>query len=127
LQVVFLKYSYCIFFSLITAHKKKVKDGERGYMKYQIKRTIAILLLVCFLLSVTAAAVSASQKDYSRGYRKGIRDGYTAGFKACKEERGAYGEHMYRKAIAPTDYDTGYEDGFDIGHRRGYEAAGCSV
>jgi hypothetical protein len=116
------------FFSLITAHKKIVKGGEGRYMKSQIKRTIAILLLVCFLLSVTAAVVSASQKDYSRGYKKGIRDGYKDGFKACKEEDEKVHAFAYhKKAIGPTDYDTGYEDGYDIGHRRGYEAAGCEL
>jgi hypothetical protein len=33
-------------------------------MKIKIKRTIAIVLLVCFLLSVTATAVSAYNANY---------------------------------------------------------------
>jgi len=36
-------------------------------MKSQIKRTIAILLLVCFLVSLTAASVSAGPTPFPSG------------------------------------------------------------
>jgi hypothetical protein len=51
------------FFSLIKAYLKIMKNSEWvGIMKSQIKRAIAILLLVCFVLSITAAAVSAKEE-----------------------------------------------------------------
>ena len=52
----------------------------------QIKRTIAILLAVCFLVSLTVTAVSAISQDYKDGCKAGNAAGYTAGLKNGNEE-----------------------------------------
>ncbi len=90
----------------------------------KIRKILAILLLVCFLVAITATAVSANQRDYERGYKEGIRDGYSDGFDKCKNPIRVYGVASHR-IVGPSDYTDGYTDGYDIGFGRGQRAAGC--
>ena len=65
--------------------------GNKKFDK--IKKTLAILLVLCFVLSVTAAAASAAKnsengkdKDgYKDGYDKGYNDGKIQGQKDCRQ------------------------------------------
>lgn len=57
-----------------------------------IKKTFTVLLILCFILSVTtasaSAAVNSKNKDgYSDGYRKGYEDGKRQG----QKDRNQYG------------------------------------
>src|SRR5665647_3000220 len=82
-------------------------------MKIQIKRTIAILLAVCFLVSLTIAAVSASPNFVDRD-------------KQIKEERGKNGYDKNGHDKDGRDKD-GYErDGHDKDgyNRDGYDKDG---
>jgi|GEM_PF-3700449 len=56
-------------------------------MKSQIKRTIAILLLVCFVVSMTATAVSAktSYVTVKKDAEKAAKDSLTGETKEAKE------------------------------------------
>jgi len=118
-------------------------------MKMQIKRTIAILLAVCFLVSLTVTAVSALSQDYKDGCKAGYASGHTAGLKDGKEKGYADGfadgsktariqkiktiatsggsmvfnSEEYRKgyqACYPKGKDQGYEEGYKIGYDEGF-------
>lgn len=93
--------------------------GEHTFHK--IKKTMAVLLLVLFVVSVTAAAVSANQADYNRGFKDGLRDGYKYGFEQCKKDQPRPFTQKYA-VPAEDDYDRGYAEGYDQGFQRGYDA-----
>jgi flagellar biosynthesis/type III secretory pathway protein FliH len=98
----------------------------------RIKKTIAILLLLCFVLSVTVASVSAADnsesgknKDgYKAGYNKGYKDGKKQGQKDCDQ----YGiREILQKIPTPFNkyswtkyfterYNKGYKGGFIDGY-----------
>lgn len=82
---------------------------------------MAVLLLALFVVSVTAAAASATQADYNRGFKDGIRDGYKAGFEQCKKDQPRPFTQKYA-VPAEDDYDRGYAEGYDQGFQRGYDA-----
>jgi hypothetical protein len=115
--------------SIIYIISKNLWSDQVGKQTFDnIRKRLAILLLVCFTVSLTAAAVCADQEDYERGYKEGIKEGYTAGYESCKQEAagGAAREAAYSiKPVGPSDYTDGYTDGYDIGFGRGQRAAGC--
>jgi flagellar biosynthesis/type III secretory pathway protein FliH len=106
-------------------------------------KMLFILLLTFFLISVTAAAVSANmdiskfgpidKKNYMNGYNKGFHDGsiagYTAGMKDGyndsqkgldnKSGSGGKSNLATRSSYA---FDLGYTDGFNNGYRQGHSA-----
>ena len=53
----------------------------------RIKKTMAVLLLVLFVVSVTAAAASATQAEYDKGFKDGMRVGYKDGLAQCKKDQ----------------------------------------
>jgi len=94
-------------------------------MLKQIKKTLVVLLLLCFVMSITATAVSANQKDFDRGYRDGYRLGYNDGFKECKTSDHKEQTMMIKKSyhVDKDDYDRGFDRGFDDGFKKGCAAA----
>ena len=94
-------------------------------MLKQIKKTLVVLLLLCFVMSITATAVSANQKDFDRGYRDGYRLGYNDGFKECKTSDHKEKTMMIKKSyhVDKDDYDRGFDRGFDDGFKKGCAAA----
>jgi hypothetical protein len=91
----------------------------------RIKKTLAILLILCFALSVTAASVSAAgnskDKDgYSDGYKKGYNDGKKQGDKDCEE----YGStENLSKVPIPSSKDSWtiyYKSSYNTGYKKGY-------
>ena len=91
----------------------------------RIKKTFAILLILCFVLSVTAAAASAAgnskNKDgYSNGYGKGYEDGKKQGKKDCNQ----YGsrETLSKIPIPPNNsqWTKYYKDSYNKGYQKGY-------
>ena len=110
---------------------KDLKMRRVKYMGSKIKRTIAILLAICFLVSLSATAVSGitltvrgyfDNPEYKRGYDDGYKDGYDVGLKYCKQNYGQTFELVEKDA---SDYDKGYTSGYNAGFKAGYEAAGC--
>jgi PKD repeat protein len=88
-------------------------------MLKQVKKTIAILLGVCFLLSVTVASVSALT-EYQKGYIDGNKVGFKDGLAQCKLDQP---KAMMKKLAAPTDeYTRGYGDGYTVGWNNGYKS-----
>jgi hypothetical protein len=91
----------------------------------RIKRTFAVLLTVCFVLSVTAAAASAAadskNKDgYNDGYTKGYGDGRKQGQIDCDN----YGSREILSKI-PSPYNDNrwtenYKDSYNRGYQKGY-------
>jgi flagellar biosynthesis/type III secretory pathway protein FliH len=94
----------------------------------RMKRNLAILLLLGFALSVTAASASAadninhgkSQKGYIDGYNKGYEDGKIQGQKDCEQ----YGITDILSKI-PSPYNEyswlkDYRDSYNIGYEKGY-------
>lgn len=65
----------------------------------KIKKTLAILLAVCFLMSLTVTAVSAA--SFADDFRQGFKDGYSKAY-----DQG---------------YELGFEDGFDSSAGNDYE------
>lgn len=94
-------------------------------MKSKIKRTIGILLAFCFILSITAALVSADQAEYDKGYKEGYSAGYSTGFEQCKKDQPATPSHNI-KALIKSDYADGYSAGYDAGFQKGYSACGAN-
>lgn len=96
------------------------------------KKTLAILLLLCFVLSVTAALVSAddnikygkSKDGYKDGYSKGYEDGKIQGQNDCEQ----YGStEVLNKIPTPfnqiswtKDYIESYNKGYKVGYFDGY-------
>lgn len=91
------------------------------------KKTLAILLAVCFVLSVTAASVSAADnseyknKDgYNAGYDKGHNEGEKQGKADCKQ----YGiKEILQKIPSPLTIDSWtkyYEENYNKGYKNGY-------
>jgi flagellar biosynthesis/type III secretory pathway protein FliH len=117
------------------------------HMFGRMKKTLAFLLLVCFVLSLTSTAVSANAQDYKDGCKAGYKAGYTAGkergyadgyadgsetAREIEKERAAYGysgtsfnSEDYRrgyKACYPKGDKQGYKDGYDEGFKDGVNA-----
>jgi hypothetical protein len=91
----------------------------------RIKKTFAVLLVLCFVLSATVASASATgnnkNKDgYGDGYRKGIDDGRKQGQKDCKQ----YGsrETLSKISIPRIEHSWPdyYKKSYDVGYRAGY-------
>lgn len=98
----------------------------------RIKKTLAILLAVCFLLSVTTASVSATENSrygknkvaYGDGYSKGYSVGKEQGKKDCKQ----YGSTEILKRIPrpftkyswTAAYKKSYKNGYKSGYIDGY-------
>lgn len=101
----------------------------------RIKKLLAILLVVLFLISVTAASVDAKpnvyhskdisyKKGYSDGEKKGERDGKKDGAKDCTRHGRA---NVLKKMPGPFnkknwtgEYKTRYNDGYRAGYLKGY-------
>lgn len=96
------------------------------------KKTLAILLLLCFVFSVTAALVSAddnikygkSEAGYKDGYSKGYKDGKIQGHNDCEQ----YGStEVLNKIPTPfnqinwtKNYIESYNEGYKDGYLEGY-------
>ncbi|AAM05391.1 predicted protein [Methanosarcina acetivorans C2A] len=96
------------------------------------KKTLAILLLLCFVLSVTATLVSAdenikygkSKAGYKAGYSKGYEEGKIQGQNDC----GQYGSTEvlnkiptpFNKSSWTKDYTESYNKGYKDGYFDGY-------
>jgi len=107
-------------------------------MKILNKRMIMGLLVVCFLVSVTATTVTALTqypgpgdkaseqyyKEYNHGYKIGYDSGHIAGVAKCKE---GYKIQILSKDLhkSKNPFDQGYELGFTLGYQKGYQTAGC--
>jgi hypothetical protein len=118
-------------------------------MKRQIKKTLAILLAVCFLISVTAVAVSAHQFNdhHKRGhhggkggrsgnikssadYKAGEIDGAQAGFVSGNADYTAALPYETTFNDVPSSISTtvhnkdnylaGYADGYQRGYDKGF-------
>jgi flagellar biosynthesis/type III secretory pathway protein FliH len=89
----------------------------------RIKKTFAILLALCFVLSVTAASASAagnSRDGYSDGYKKGYDDGKKQGQKDCEQYGG---KETLSKIPSPSNEDgwtSDYKDSYNNGYKKGY-------
>jgi hypothetical protein len=114
----------------------------------RIKKTLAILLAVCFLLSVTTTSVSATENSrygknkvaYEGGYNKGYsgknkvayEDGYSKGYSVGKEQGKKdckqYGSTEILKKIPrpftkyswTAVYKKSYRNGYKSGYIDGY-------
>jgi hypothetical protein len=106
----------------------------------RVKKTFAVLLVLCFVLSATVASASATEKNKSKdgydknkdsykdgyidGYKKGIDDGRKHGQKDCE----LYGSRETLSKIYipnikyswPDDYKESYEDGYRAGYIYSY-------
>jgi hypothetical protein len=85
----------------------------------KITKTMAILLVLCFVLSVTVASVNAA--TYEDKYGQGYKDGYSEGSKDGKNDCNQYGsEDFIRKIPNPSNNDESYIKGFILGYKTGY-------
>ncbi|HEY3362307.1 MAG TPA: hypothetical protein VGK06_10955 [Methanosarcina sp.] len=89
------------------------------------KKTFAILLILCFILSVITVSASAADniknKDgYNDGYRKGYEDGKRQGQIDCNQ----YGsKEALSKIPAPpnnSQWAKYYKENYNRGHQKGY-------
>ncbi len=119
--------------------------GEQTFGR--IKKTLAILLLVSFVMSLTCMAVSASTQDYKDGCKAGYKAGYTAGKErgyadgyadgsktaremGIKHANAGYADQSFSsedyrrgyKACYPKGDEQGYKDGYDEGFKDGINA-----
>lgn len=94
----------------------------------RLKKTLAILLVVCFTLSVTVTSVNAADEDEKYKDAKGYIEGYEAGYKEGKEQGDKdceqYGSiENLSKIPSPTNetnWTEEYTDSYNIGYKKGY-------
>jgi hypothetical protein len=100
----------------------------------RITKTMAILLLLCFVLSVTAISVNAATfeqrnkfYDHADKYKHGdkygqdYKDGYNKGLNDGREDCIKYGSKDFiRKIPNPHNKDKRYREGFIQGYTIGY-------
>lgn len=94
----------------------------------RLKKTIAILLVLCFALSVTVVSASAADNrncgeneyGYKDGYNKGYEDGKIHGQKDCEQ----YGsKDALSKIPSPPDkygWTKYYRDNYKCGYEKGF-------
>jgi hypothetical protein len=94
----------------------------------RIKKALAILLVLCFALSVTAVSASAADNSncgengygYKDGYNKGNEDGKIQGQKDCEQ----YGsKETLLKIPSPLNefgWSKYYRDNYNCGYEKGY-------
>jgi hypothetical protein len=121
------------------------KEGDLSMEKelfIKIRKSLAISLLSCFVISVTAAAVSAdldpnwgekSIKNYNDAYKnakssgrvKGIIAGKKDGDSDCKEglDKGGDSTKGHKSYSSETAQSIGRVDGFNDAYDAGYNAA----
>ena len=109
--------------------------GKQTFTK--ITKILSFLLLVSFIMSVTAASTSAisvkGPRDYQIGYRAGSQNGYTVGHHDGYEDCLKYGQkgvltHIPAPAIKndwtknnwTKNYKRGYKGGYEKGYIAGY-------
>jgi hypothetical protein len=101
----------------------------------RIKKILSVLLLVSFVIFVTAASASArnvnisppgSKGGYDAGYQNGYKSGYDIGHQDCLK----YGKKgtltkipaAFIKDNWTEKYKKDYKDGFKIGYISGYHS-----
>ena len=85
----------------------------------RITKTMAILLVLCFLLSVTVASVNAAA--FEDKYEQGYQDGYSKGSNDGKKDCDQYGsKEILKKMPDPSNNDKSYSKGFILGYTTGY-------
>jgi flagellar biosynthesis/type III secretory pathway protein FliH len=98
----------------------------------RMRKTLAILELVCLIMFLTAASASASNdSDYKKGYDLGFKVGYKVGFNAGNEDCHKYGQQGILKKIPkikvkdywPKSFTEGCKKGFKAGFVAGYNKA----
>jgi len=105
----------------------------------KMNKILGILMAVCFVLSVTAGAVSAApmhqdykknkwyeKQQYDKGFVKGFNQGFSAGFKeAMRGDRDSRRMSSSLKTLKMWNfsylkgYTKGYEKGFLAGYKLG--------
>lgn len=102
--------------------------GKQTFTK--ITKILSFLLLVSFIMSVTAASASAisvkGPRDYQIGYRAGSQYGYKVGHHDGYEDCLKYGQkgvltHIPAPAIK-NDWTKNYKRGYKGGYKKGYIA-----
>jgi len=90
----------------------------------KIKKTLAILLILCFVLSVTVAEASAAgnskygkgKDGYRIGYNQGYKDGKIQGQKDCKK----YGIRDILQKMSPPPIKESWTKYFKVRYNKGY-------
>lgn len=86
---------------------------------YRFTETMAILLVLCFILSVTVASVNAA--PFEDKYGQGYKDGYGKGSNDGKKDCNQYGNKEILKKIPNiSSNDKSYIKGFILGYTTGY-------
>jgi len=94
----------------------------------KIKKALAILLMLCFILSVTAAVASAgdnskygkNKEAYKKGYNKGYKDGKKQGKKDCKQYGSKEVLQKIPNAVIKLSWTKGYRESYSKGYKDGY-------
>ncbi len=85
----------------------------------RITKTMAILLVLCFVLSVTVASVNAAA--FEDKYGQGYTDGYSKGSNDGKKDCNQYGsKDILKKMPNPPNKGKSYIKGFILGYTTGY-------
>lgn len=86
---------------------------------YRVTKTMSILLVLCFILSVTVASVNAAA--FKDKYGQGYDDGYSKGSDDGKKDCDQYGSKEILKKIPDlSSNDVSYIKGFILGYTDGY-------
>ncbi len=89
----------------------------------RIKKTFAVLLVLCFVLSATVASASANDNNknkdgYRDGYKKGIDNGRKQGQKDCEQ----YGSRETLSKISAPHIEYSWPDYYKASYSAGYSA-----
>ncbi len=102
---------------------------------HRVKETLAVLLLVLFVVSLTAMIVNAQQQIVSQapncyqsgnysGYQKGYSDGFDIGYR-CLIPSIHYPtppDDQICTGSNKTAFDNGFRAGYEVGYNTGYSA-----
>jgi len=95
---------------------------------FRVTKTMAILLALCFVLSVTVASVNAATFEqrnklhdhgdqYGQGYKDGYAKGHNDGEKQCIQSGS---KDNLQKIPDPSNNDKSYRESFKQGYLTGY-------
>lgn len=86
----------------------------------RIKKPLAILLVFCFVLSITAASASAVSNGYDNGYKKGYNDGKKQSDKNCKQFGSRPNLSKVPSPSLKSSWIQSYKNSYSSGYKKGY-------
>ena len=88
----------------------------------KISKILGVLLLVSFIIFVTATSTSAESVDanYQAGYQAGVQQGCIVGYNNGLKDCSAHGQNAVLTKISDPVIKDGWKDNYKTGYKKGY-------